>query len=79
MEPGTHGEAVQVDPIKSTLKAPDTKRLKLNYDALLPNSAFKFSLRRYNTASPLRTTPLSRSHSLQSPSLAGADTVHLSA
>ena len=27
-----HGEAVQLDPIKSTLKAPGTKRLKLKYD-----------------------------------------------
>ena len=37
-------------PIKSTLKAPGTKRLKLNYDNLLSNSAFKFNLRRYNAA-----------------------------
>jgi len=38
---------VQVDPIKPTLKAPGTKRLKLNYDKLLSNVAFKFNLRRY--------------------------------
>ena len=30
---GGHGRAVHVDPIKLTLKAPGTKRLKLKYDA----------------------------------------------
>jgi len=39
-----HGRAVQVDPIKPTLKAPGTKRLKLKYDKLLSNFAFKFQL-----------------------------------
>jgi len=29
------GEAMQVDPMKPTLKAPGTKRLKLKYDKLL--------------------------------------------
>jgi hypothetical protein len=29
------GEAVQVDPIKPTLKAPGTKRLNLKYDEVL--------------------------------------------
>jgi len=29
------GEAVQVDPMKPTLKAPGTKRLKLKYDELV--------------------------------------------
>jgi hypothetical protein len=48
-----HGEAVQVDPIKPTLKAPGTNRLKLNYDALLSNVAFKFNLRRYNMSAIL--------------------------
>jgi lipoate-protein ligase A len=38
---------VQVDPIKPTLKAPGTKRLKLKYDDPLSNFAFKFNLRRY--------------------------------
>jgi len=38
---------VQVDPIKPTLIAPMTKRLKLKYDELLSNIAFKFNLRRY--------------------------------
>ena len=38
---------MQVDPIKPTLKPPGTKRLKLEYDELLSNFAFKFNLRRY--------------------------------
>jgi len=41
------GRPVQVDPIKSKLKAPGIKRLKLKYDELLSNFAFKFNLRRY--------------------------------
>jgi hypothetical protein len=39
---------VHVDPIKPTLKAPGTKRLKLKHDKLLPNFAFNCNLRRYN-------------------------------
>jgi hypothetical protein len=39
---------VQVDLIKPTLKAPGTKRLKLEYDGLLSDFAFKFNLRCYN-------------------------------
>jgi hypothetical protein len=39
---------VQVDPIKPTLKAPGTKRLKLKHDAPLSNFAFKFKSRRYS-------------------------------
>ena len=38
---------MQIDPIKHTLKAPGTKRLKLNYDKLLSNLAFTIKLRRY--------------------------------
>ena len=41
------GGAVQVYPIKPTLKAPETKRLKLNYDVTLSKFAFKFNSRRY--------------------------------
>ena len=41
------GEAVQVEPMKSRLKAPGPKRLKLRYDNLLSSFAFKFNLRRY--------------------------------
>jgi hypothetical protein len=50
---GEQGRAVQVHPIKPTLKAPGTKRLKLKYVELLSNLlkfclnfAFKFKLRR---------------------------------
>jgi hypothetical protein len=39
---------VQVDPIKPTLKAPGTKRLKLKYAVTLSNLGFKFNLRRYH-------------------------------
>jgi len=44
---GLLGRAVQVDPIKPTLKAPGSKRLKLIFDGPLSNFAFKFNLRRY--------------------------------
>jgi hypothetical protein len=44
------GTAVQVDPIKSTLKAPITNPLTLKYDEPLSTFAFKFNLRRYNLA-----------------------------
>jgi len=40
---------VQVDPIKPTLKAPRTKRLKLTYVEALSIFASKFSLRRYTS------------------------------
>jgi hypothetical protein len=48
-KPGS-GKAVQVDPIKPTLKAPGTKRLKLQYDILPSNFAVKFNLRCYTPA-----------------------------
>jgi len=38
---------VQFSPIKSTLKSPGTKRLKLKYVAPLSKLAFKINLRRY--------------------------------
>jgi hypothetical protein len=41
------GKAVQVEPMKSKLKPPGTKRLKLKCDTLLSSFAFKFNLRRY--------------------------------
>jgi len=44
---GAQGKALQVDPIKPTLKLPGTKRLKLNCDILLSTYAFKFNLRRH--------------------------------
>ena len=42
------GRAVQVDPMTPKLKAPGTKRLKLEYDGLLSKPGFKFKLRRCN-------------------------------
>ena len=42
------GRAVQVDPIKPTLKAPETKRLNLKYGERLSSFAFNSILRRYN-------------------------------
>jgi hypothetical protein len=42
------GWAVQVDPIKPTLKAPGTKRLRLKYEEPLSKVAFSFNLRRFN-------------------------------
>ena len=44
------GRAVQVDPIKPTLKPPGTNRFKLESDKLLSIFAFNFKLRRYNLA-----------------------------
>jgi len=38
---------VELEPIKPVLKAPGSKRLKLNCDIPLSNFAFKFNLRRY--------------------------------
>ena len=38
---------MQVPPIKLTLKAPGTKRLKPKYDEPLSSIGFKFNLRRY--------------------------------
>jgi len=41
---------VQVDPVKTMFKLPGTKRLKRQCDEPLSKFAFKFKLRRYNTA-----------------------------
>ena len=41
------GGAVQVDPMKPALKAPDSNRLKLEHEKTLSNFAFNFNLRRY--------------------------------
>jgi len=41
------GRAVQVDPIKPTLKAPGSERLILKYDQLLSTFAFKSNSRHY--------------------------------
>ena len=48
--PGELGRAVQVDPMKPKLRPPGTKRLKLEYDGLPSDFAFKFNLRRYSWA-----------------------------
>jgi hypothetical protein len=40
---GAHSRAVQVDPVKPTLKPPGIKRLKLKRDVQLSNVACKFS------------------------------------
>jgi len=45
---GPQGVAVQVDPIKPTLKTPGTMRLRLIYGELLSSFAFKFNLCRYS-------------------------------
>jgi hypothetical protein len=41
---------VQVDPLKPKLKALGTQPLKLEYDELLSEFAFKFNLRCYSAA-----------------------------
>jgi len=38
--------------MKPTLKAPESKRLKLEHEKTLSNFAFKFNLRRYNVDIP---------------------------
>jgi hypothetical protein len=45
---------MQVAPIKPTLKAPGTTRLKLKYYEVLSSFAFKFNLRRYTKSAPFR-------------------------
>jgi hypothetical protein len=56
------GEAVQVDPIKPTLKAPKSTLLNLEHEKSLSNYAFKFNLRRYTwAAAPAPAPPLSLS------------------
>jgi hypothetical protein len=67
---------VQVEPIKPTLKAPGSKRLKLKYDKPHSSFAFKFNLRRYTLglALQLQLPPADVIHRL-----AGAYTRPLSA
>jgi len=45
------GRAVHVQPMKPVLKAPGSMLLRLKYDGLLSNFAFKFNLRRYSVVS----------------------------
>ena len=42
-----HGRAVQVDPIKPTVKAPGIKLVKVKCDEPLSNFVYKLNLRRY--------------------------------
>jgi len=55
------GMAVQVEPMKPLLKAPGTKRLKLEYDELLSSFAFKFNVRRYTLESTTTYSVATRS------------------
>ena len=45
------GRAVQVGSLRPVLKAPGTKRLKLECDVLLSTSVFESNLRQYNEVS----------------------------
>jgi len=47
-----HGRALQVDPIKPTLKPPGAEHLKLKCGVPPSNFAFKFKLRRYSMVYP---------------------------
>ena len=51
------GREVQVHPIKSNLKPPGTKRLKLKCDILLSTYAFKLNLRLYTVVPPSPPPP----------------------
>ena len=53
----SHGRAVQIQPMKSVLKLPGAKRLKLEYDEPLSNLAFKSNLRRYTTVGTWACSP----------------------
>ena len=50
--PAARRRAVQVDPIKPTLKPPGYMLLKLRYDGPISNFAFNFNWRRYTEADP---------------------------
>ena len=49
-QPRRRGKAVQVKPIKLSLKPPRTNRLKLKYDEPLSSFAFKINVRHYSVA-----------------------------
>ena len=51
------GRAVQVDPIKPTVEAAGSKRLKLEHGRLLSNVGFNFHLRRYSLGLTIETRP----------------------
>jgi CRP-like cAMP-binding protein len=69
---------MQVDPIKPKLKPPGTKRLKLKYDMLLSNYAFKFNSRRYNLNPHLGPGDVVGERSLFTGEVAMADVVAVS-
>jgi hypothetical protein len=54
------GRAVQVDPIKPKLKAPESEHLKLKCEDLPLNSCCKFYLRRYTPAATTAAAACSR-------------------
>ena len=60
---GRRGRAVQVDPIKPTLKAPGTKRLRLKYDVPLSNLLSNLTC----AATARSSTPLWKRSSLRRP------------
>jgi hypothetical protein len=62
------GRAVQVNPIKPMLKAPGTKRLKLEYAQQLTFFAFRFNLRCYTMG---RSSALWTRSATHSPSWTG--------
>ena len=49
---------MQINPIKPTLKAPGTKRLKLKYDEPLSNFGFNYNLRRYTMGEDVQVVML---------------------
>ena len=51
------GTAVQLDPVKLTLKAPKYKLLKLEHEIVLSSYAFKFNLRCYTAAARPASSP----------------------
>jgi hypothetical protein len=56
--------------MKPTLTAPGSKRLRLKYDQLLSNFAFKFNLRRYNVAEQVK--PVSKADAEKEKAMAKA-------
>ena len=61
------GRAVQVEPIKSMLEVPGTKRLKVQYVEPPSSFPFKFNLRRYSLEGRARR-PRRGGHPTRAPS-----------
>jgi len=55
-----HGRAVQVDPVKPTVKAPGIKLLKLKYGKLLSNLAVTFNFHHYTAGRSAASPPTPR-------------------